>query len=300
MYIDYTIELFSAKRILITGGAGFVGSHLAQKLVKVSDQVVCLDNYLSGRRTNHISGVSYLEGDVNDIVDIFGDQSFDYIFHFGEYSRVEQSLGEPNVALSNIYKTFAPLLQFWQSSGAKLVYSGSSTKFANNGEGRHLSPYTAAKSLNTELLFDFAKWYDLPFCIVYFYNVYGGRELRDGKYSTVIGKFKELTSRGATKLPITSPGTQRRNFTHVDDITDGILLVAGHGSGDGYGIGADESYSIIDVCSLFGCEPQFQRASSANRMDGELQTEKIKKLGWKQKNSLTTHINKFVNENKKN
>jgi UDP-glucose 4-epimerase len=295
MNAELVIELFRDKRVLITGGAGFVGSHLAQKLVVQSNHVVCLDNYLSGLRSNHIAGVSNVEGDVNDIVQIFGDQKFDYIFHFGEYSRVEQSLDEPHVALSNIYKSFVSLLQFWQSSGAKLIYSGSSTKFADNGEGRHLSPYTAAKSLNTELLFDFAKWYDLPFSIVYFYNVYGGRELRVGKYSTVIGKFKELVSKGATKLPTTIPGTQRRNFTHIDDITDGILLAAGNGMGDGYGIGADESYSIIDVCRVFGCEPEFQRASPANRMNGKLHTDKIKGLGWTQKHSLKAHITTFLN-----
>ena len=118
MTADPIIKLFWAKKILITGGAGFVGSHLAQKLVVVSDHVVCLDSYLSGRRSNHIVDVSYVEGDVNDIIDIFGAQKFDYIFHFGEYSRVEQSLDEPLVAFSNIYKSFAPLLQFWQSSGA--------------------------------------------------------------------------------------------------------------------------------------------------------------------------------------
>lgn len=296
MNLDLTIDLFRNSRILITGGAGFIGSHLAQKLVVSSDQVVCLDNYLSGRKSNHIGGVSYVEGDVNDIVQVFGNQKFDYIFHFGEYSRVEQSIDEPHVALSNIYKSFASVLQFWQSSDAKLIYSGSSTKFADNGDGRHLSPYTAAKSLNTELVLDFAKWYGLSFTAVYFYNVYGGRELRDGKYSTVIGKFKELVSKGATKLPITAPGTQRRNFTHIEDIIDGILLAAVHGEGDGYGIGADESHSIIDVCKLFGCEPDFQPTSPANRMNGELKVDKIKGLGWTQKHSLTEHLKAFLDE----
>ena len=98
-------------------------------------------------------------------------------------------------------------------------------------------------------------------------------------------------------MPITTPGTQRRNFTHIDDITDGILLAAGNGAGDGYGIGADESYSIIDVCSAFGCEPEFKLASPANRMNGELHTEKIKGLGWIQKHSLKAHIAAFLIEN---
>lgn len=292
--MDPILEIFSKKRILITGGAGFIGSHLAHKLVVISDEIVCLDNYLTGQKNNHMPGVSYIEGDVNDIVQILDGQKFDFIFHFGEYSRVEQSLAEPHIAISNIYKSFAALLQFWHSSGAKLIYSGSSTKFADNGEGRHLSPYTATKSLNTELLVDFAKWYGLPFSIIYFYNVYGGRELRNGKYSTVIGKFKELVTQGANKLPVTSPGTQRRNFTHIDDITDGVLLAAGRGAGDGYGIGAKESFSILDVCKMFGSEPEFKCASPANRVNGELLTDKIKELGWVQKHSLNEHIMAFL------
>lgn len=290
------MEPFRSQKILITGGAGFIGSHLAEKLSLVSDEIVCLDNYLSGSYSNHIAGVSYIEGDVNDILDIFGFQKFDFIFHFGEYSRVEQSLNEPHVVLTNTYKSFSSLLQFWQSSGAKLIYSGSSTKFADNGTGRHLSPYTAAKALNTELLFDFARWYKLPFVTVYFYNVYGGRELRSGKYSTVIGKFKDLVSNGVNELPITKPGTQRRNFTHIEDILEGILLAAGNGEGDGYGIGANESYSIIEVSNLFGCEHEFQDASPSNRMNGELHTDKIKGLGWTQKCNLEEDIATFLHE----
>ena len=271
-----------------------MGSHLAEKLVTVCNQVISLDNYISGRKSSHIEGVSYVDGDVNDILDIFRLEEFDFIFHFGEYSRVEQSLSEPHLAISNIYKSFASLLEFWRVSGAKLIYSGSSTKFANNGEGRHLSPYTAAKALNSELLIDYAKWYNLPYATAYFYNVYGGRELREGKYSTVIGKFKELRSNGVTRLPVTLPGTQRRNFTHIDDIVAGILLAAGNGIGDGYGIGANESYSIIDVCELFGCKPDFQPPSAANRMDGELCTDKIKELGWKQTRYLDLEIKLFL------
>ncbi len=294
MIDDWMNSTFFDKKILITGGAGFIGSHLAEKLAKFTNNLTCIDNYLSGCVSNHVEGASYVDGDIKTIVDIFGKQNFDYIFHFGEYSRVEKSLDEPHVALQNTYGSFASLLQFWHSSGAKLIYSGSSTKFSDDGAGRHLSPYTAAKALNTELLTDFSKWYSLPFCIVYFYNVYGGRELRDGKYSTVIGKFKRLVSQGETKLPVTTPGTQLRNFTHVDDIINGILLAAAKGAGDGYGIGSNESYSIIDVCREFGCEPEFQAASPANRMHGELRTEKIKDLGWTQKHFLKAHISSFL------
>ena len=294
MTLDHNLSVFSESEILITGGAGFIGSHLTDKLVNVAQRVVCLDNYLSGRVDNHIPGAIYVNGEVGEVNEIFGSSKFDYIFHFGEYSRVEQSLSEPEVALTNIYQSFVPILKFWKLSGAKLIYSGSSTKFADDGNGRHLSPYTAGKCLNTELLVDFAKWYGLPFAITYFYNVYGGRELRSGRYATVVGKFKELVSGGVTELPVTSPGTQRRNFTHVDDIVNGILLVAAKGLGDGFGIGADDSYSILDLCQMFDCAPSFQPSSRANRMHGELRTEQTKALGWSPRVTLREHVSSFL------
>lgn len=299
MSLENALEVFRNKNILLTGGAGFVASHLAEKLTSVSDNVVSLDNYLSGRISNHIKGVRYVEGDVNNVVNIFSGYNFDYIFHFGEYSRVEKSLEEPHTALSNIHKSFSSILEFWQDTGAKLIYSGSSTKFADQGNGRFLSPYTMAKSQNADMLVHFAKWYGLSYSLVYFYNVYGGRELRSGKYSTVVGKFKRLVSEGATTLPITSPGTQRRNFTHIDDIINGVILAAAYGQGDGYGIGADEAFSIIDICNKFGCEPNFQIGSPANRMDGILHTDKIKDLGWSQKHSFGLHIREFLDDIKK-
>ena len=294
MSLRRAMSVFSDKKILITGGAGFIGSHLVEELAKSTNKLVCLDNYLSGREENHIAGVTYVNGSVVEIQKIFHGQKFDYIFHFGEYSRVEQSLLEPDIALANIYQSFVPMLLFWRLSGAKLIYSGSSTKFSEFGNGMHLSPYTSAKSLNTDLLMDFAKWFDLPFAITYFYNVYGGRELRTGKYSTVVGRFKELVVSGATELPVTRPGTQLRNFTHVDDIINGILLVAAEGLGDGYGIGADDAFSILELCGMFGCDPCFQPACQANRMHGELLTDKIKSLGWSPTVSLPDHIQAFL------
>lgn len=292
--INKPIDTFTDKKILVTGGAGFIGSHLVQKLLTVTGSITSLDNYLSGSKDNHFEQVNYVDGDVNDIIEIFGSEKFDYIFHFGEYSRVEQSLEESHISLSNSYKSFVSLLEFWKSSGSKLVYSGSSTKFSDNGAGKHLSPYTAAKSLNTELLCDFADWYDLPFSIVYFYNVYGGRELRSGRYATVIGKYKELVTNGSHNLPVTKPGTQVRNFTHVDDIINGVLIAAADGAGDGYEIGAHEAYSILDLCELFQCTPIFQPASRANRMIGSLNTTQIRKLGWKQVHFLDEDISKFL------
>ena len=297
--LELEIKELQIMNILITGGAGFIGSHLAEKFSKLSSNVVSLDNYLSGTVSNHIKGVKYVSGDVNDIMDIFPYQNFDFIFHFGEYSRVEKSLEEPHIALKNINKSFSSMLEFWRSSGAKLIYSGSSTKFADSGKGRFLAPYTLAKSQNSDMVVHFAKWYGLNYSLVYFYNVYGKRELSSGKYSTVVGKFKRLVAEGAEKLPVTLPGTQQRHFTHIEDIINGIVLAAAFGKGDGYGIGSDEAFSIIELCRELGCIPDFQIGSSANRTDNVLHTDNIKALGWSQQHNFKEHIREFLNNIKR-
>lgn len=288
------MKTISNKKILVTGGAGFIGSHLIEKLHEDLNSVISLDNYLTGSSENHIAGVEYVTGDAGDISQLFNGEKFDYLFHLGEYSRVEQSMLEPNVALSNSYRTFAAILDFWRKSGSKLIYSGSSTKFAKNIDGLSLSPYTAAKALNSQLLLNYANWYSLPHSIVYFYNVYGGRELSDGNYSTVVGKFKKMVSEGCTSLPVRGPGTQRRNFTHVNDIVSGIILAAVRGEGDGYGIGAMESISIIELCKMLRCEPQILPPASSNRQDGHLYNQKIIELGWKQEHTLYEEIDQFL------
>jgi UDP-glucose 4-epimerase len=289
---------FIDKNIIVTGGAGFVGSHLIEALAPYAKNVISVDNYLSGSVDNHIEGADYINASVSEINNILSGEGVDYIFHFGEYSRVEQSLDEPDVALSNISGTLPALLKFWNLRGAKLIYSGSSTKFADYGTGRNLSPYTLAKATNTEIIQSYGNWNNLRFAIIYFYNVYGGREIKDGKYSTLIAKYRSLVSEGAKKLPVSLPGGQLRNFTYIDDIVSGILHAALKGQGDEYGIGADEAFSIKEVCEMFGCEPNYYETNSANRKTGELKTEKIKKLGWNQSMKLPDYISLLSQVNK--
>ena len=292
--IETAIEKINGSRILVIGGAGFIGSHLLESLAGQNCELISLDNYFTGNKTNHIAGVQYLEGHAHEINQLFGDNKFDYIFHFGEYSRVEQSLEEPYLALRNIYSTFPSVLQFWKNSGAKLIYSGSSTKFASGGSGAHLSPYTAAKSANTILLNDFSTWYGTDFSTVYFNNVYGGREIMTGNYATVVGKYKSLVQNKEKELPVSLPGSQMRSFTYIDDIINGVLLAAAFGQNQDYQIGSDYSYSITDLCKMFGCKPYFVESSSANRLDSKVDNHAIKLLGWKEKQNLTSHIQEFI------
>lgn len=282
-------------KILVTGGAGFIGTALVKRLIKDGHKVVSFDNYSTGKRSNEQEGCFYYYGTPQDIAGAlrYTKPTYDYIFHLGEYARVEQSFSDYDTVMKSNYHGFPYILDFAKQQDAKLIYSGSSTKFAEGG-GRNMSPYAYTKAQNTELLKNYSDWYGLDYSIVYFYNVYGDNEISKGKYATVIGKFINMVKEGVIELPVTMPGTQTRNFTHIDDIVDGIILAAFKGSGDDYGIGSDEKYSILDVVKALNCTPSLQPEKPGNRMDGELKTDKIKELGWKCKNNLMSYLKEQI------
>ena len=275
------------KLILVTGGAGFIGAHLCARLVKEGYRVISLDNYFTGSRENHVSGVEYREGHTKDIEKHIPETP-DLIYHLGEYSRVEKSLEEPSVVWDlNKSGTFG-VLEFCRKRGGKLIYAGSSTKFGDGGLGRMQSPYAWTKASNTELVQNYSTWYGLPHAITYFYNVYGPGE-RAGAYGTVIEIFKQKRAAGEP-LTVNAPGTQKRNFTHVDDIIDGLLLVGADGMGDDFGIGDEQAYSILEVAQMFGGEIIMKPSSPGNRMTADIDTSKTRSLGWSPKKKLADYI----------
>jgi len=280
------------KNILITGGAGFIGSNLCERLALDSvNKVYSLDNYSTGSKSNHVENVTYIEGETSDI-DKLIDFNPDYIYHLGEYSRVEQSFDDiEKVWRYNKDGIFA-VLQFCRKSGAKLIYAGSSTKFGDGGLGRSQSPYAWTKASNTELVENYGVWFNIPYAIVYFYNVYGQREIATGKYATLIALFKEKVINGEP-LTIVSPGTQHRNFTHIEDIINGLVLVGETGYGDEYGIGSPDSYTILEIAQLFGGEIEMLPERKGNRMTADVVTSKTEALGWKPEKSIEDYINEF-------
>jgi UDP-glucose 4-epimerase len=281
------------KLVLVTGGAGFIGSHLCERLVADGHKVISLDNYFTGSRENHVPGVDYREGHTKDI-QLLVPEKPDLIYHLGEYSRTEKSLQEPEVVWDlNSVGSFA-VLEFCRVRNIKLVYAGSSTKFADGGLGRDQSPYAFTKATNTELVRNYGTWYGMPYAITYFYNVYGPGE-RAGSYGTVIEIFKQKILKGES-LSVTAPGTQRRNFTHVDDIVEGLILVGERGEGDEFGIGNETSYSILEVAEMFGGEIIMTPETQGNRMDSFIDISKTRLLGWEPKKSLAEYIAEIKKE----
>lgn len=277
-----------SKKILVTGGAGFVGSHLCERLIKTEHEVYSLDNYFTGTTNNHVDGVTYIKGDTKNIANLVT-LSPDVIYHLGEYSRVEQSFSD--IELVHEYNTIGTfnVLEFARKNCCKVVYSGSSTKFGDGGLGRSASPYAYTKASNTELVVNYGNWFNLPYAITYFYNVYGPREVSTGKYATLIALFKELYRQGLP-LTVVAPGTQKRNFTYIDDIISALVLIGENGYGDEFGIGSDESFSIIDVAKMFQSEIEMLPERQGNRMTSDVITDKTKALGWQPKHRLIDYI----------
>ena len=277
------------KKILVTGGAGFIGSHICEELAKNNkNDVFSLDNYTTGSVSNHIKNVSYIKGNTFD-VDKLVPFHPDLIFHLGEYSRVEQSFKDiEKVFKSNIHGTIS-ILEFSKRCNCKLVYAGSSTKFGDGGLGRFSTPYGWSKASNTELIVNYGNWFNITYAITYFYNVYGGREIKSNKYATLIAIFKEQMRKGE-ELTVVSPGNQKRNFTHINDIVSGLIMVGEDGYGDDFGIGHPKDYTVLDIANLFKGKIKMLPERRGNRMTGELVTVKTEKLGWKPTKSIEKYI----------
>ncbi len=279
------------KTILVTGGAGFVGSHLCEKLAKNKDNdVYSLDNYFTGSTKNHVDDVKYIKGSTVDIDKLIKFKP-DVVYHLGEYSRVEQSFDDiKKVWEFNKDGTFA-VLEFVRKVGCKIIYAGSSTKY-----GDASSPYSWTKATNTELVMNYGKWFSIPYAITYFYNVYGPREIETGKYATLIALFKKKMKNKET-LTITKPGTQIRNFTHIEDTIDGLVLVGEKGLGDEFGIGSPKSYTILEIAKMFGGKIKMIPERKGNRKIAKLVTTKTRSLGWKPKKDIKDYIEKLKKNN---
>lgn len=283
------------KLAVVTGGAGFIGSHLCERLAKDGYRVISLDNYFTGSRENHVAGVEYREGHTKDIEKHIPETP-DIIYHLGEYSRVEKSFEDVETVWDlNQLGTFA-VLEFARNKRTKLVYAGSSTKFGDGGLGRNQSPYAWAKASMTDLVRNYGEWFGLKYAITYFYNVYGPGERADA-FGTVIAIFKEQYKRGLP-LSVVAPGTQERIFTHVHDVVDALILVGEKGVGDGYGIGCDDRLSIRELAEVFDTEVTMLPERSGNRQKTEIDTTKTRALGWEPKHTLRDHVVAFKRDTK--
>tara|TARA_R110002110_G_scaffold180184_2_gene386132 strand:- start:3709 stop:4557 length:849 start_codon:yes stop_codon:yes gene_type:complete len=280
-------------KVLVTGGSGFIGRNLVARLARQGHEVTSLDRN-DTPKDQRVRGIKYVCCDTKDIASI--KNRFDVLYHMGEYSRISTSFEDiQNVWDSNVAGTFS-VLQYCRKNNVRLIYGASSSKFGNGGDDENLSPYAWTKSKNVELIKNYGSWFDLQYSIVYFYNVYGPGQTSTGKYSTVIGIFENQYTNGLP-LTVVSPGTQRRFFTHVDDVTNGLMELLDKGDNKEFCFGdVDSNYSVEEVAKMFTDNIVYVKSKQGDRMGSPMDTSSSEDvLGWKPAKKLSDYVQEFKN-----
>ncbi len=289
------------KIIIVTGGAGFVGSNLINLLLKKTKfKIISLDNYSSGYVKNHIKHkrIKYIKGNTKDInLLIKNPKEINSIFHFGEFARIYQSFGNMNECIESNSIGTNSVFNFCLINNIKLIYSATSASLGNKGGDKNLSPYAFTKAKNLELLENLKKWFGFKFEVIYFYNVYGPKQISKGKMSTVIGIFEEAFKK-KKPLPVVRPGSQTRRFTHIDDTIDICYLAWKKNSCRHYSIANKKSYSILEVAKLFNSKIIFLKKRPGERYASALKDMNLSNKVYKYfgKKKLKDYIKKFITE----
>jgi UDP-glucose 4-epimerase len=241
--------------LVVTGGAGFIGSNLISELLKFKKfHILSIDNYSSGFVRNHIKNkqVKYLKGRTENIENLLRNYrgKIHSIFHFGEFARIYQSFKKINECLSSNIEGSSSIFNFALKNKIRLVYSATSASLGNKGQDMNLSPYAFSKAKNLELLENLKKWFNFRYEVIYFYNVYGDRQICKGDMATVVGIFEDCFRLGK-KLPVVRPGTQVRRFTHVLDTVNACIFSWKKNKCKHYSIASNQSYSIIELAKMF-------------------------------------------------
>ena len=290
------------KKILITGGAGFVGTNLIRHLLNKTDyKIISVDNYSSGSKKNHIKNtrVKYIKGNTRNISKLIKKPNqIKTIFHFGEFSRIYQSFLNMNECIESNTVGSNSIFNFCLKNKIKLIYSATSASLGNKGDDKNLSPYAFSKAKNLELLENLKKWFNFKYEVIYFYNVYGPNQICKGHMSTVIGIFEDHYKRNKA-LPVVMPGTQSRRFTHIDDTVKICYMAWKKNLCRHYSISNTKSYSIIDVAKLFGSKIKYLPRRAGERYASALTNKNLSNKIYKYfgKVSLKKYIKDFIKNN---
>jgi|TARA_B100001094_G_C18191836_1_gene807819 UDP-glucose 4-epimerase len=281
------------KKVLVTGGAGFIGSNLIKQLLSKGYNVSSIDNYDSGSENNHIDGCTYYRGDVVEWLPN-SNRDFDICFHLAGLSRIQPSFTNPdNTIRINTIGT-QKVLEFARKNNTMVIYAGSSSRWHNP----YQSPYATSKYLGEELCKMYRKTYNLHIEIARFYNVYGPGEIIDGDWAAVTGIWRRQV-RDGKNITIVGDGEQRRDFTYVGDIVDGLIKIAESRErhDDAWEFGTGMNYSINEVYAMFksrfGVEKEHVADQSGNyRKTLRENNDSLERLGWKP----VDRLNKYISE----
>jgi UDP-glucose 4-epimerase len=289
--------------LVVTGGAGFVGSNLIFELLKFKKfKILSIDNYSSGLSKNHIKNkrVKYLKGNTQNIKILLKNyvNKVHTIFHFGEFARIYQSFKKINECFSSNIEGSSNVFNFALKNKIRLIYSATSASLGNNGQDMNLSPYAFSKSKNLELLENFKRWFNFRYEVVYFYNVYGERQICNGDMATVVGIFEDHF-KNRKKLPVVRPGTQVRRFTHIYDTVKACIFAWRKNKCKHYSIASKQSYSIIKLAKLFRNKIRYLPKRAGERYSSALTETNLnnKIIRLSAKIRLKDYVSNFLSNN---
>ncbi len=290
--------------LVVTGGAGFVGSNLIEFFIlKTKFNIISLDNYSSGSKKNHISNsrIKYINGDTKNIFKILKiyKNKIHSIFHFGEFARIYQSFEKFNECFDSNTLGSKAVFKFCLDNKIKLIYSATSASLGNSGKDRNLSPYAFTKSKNLELLENLKKWFNFKYEVIYFYNVYGPRQIKTGSMATVIGIFENCYIKNKP-LTVVRPGTQTRRFTHINDTVNTCYEAWKKNKCLHYSISNMQVYSILQVAKMFDLKIRYLPKRLGERYASALANVSFNNKVHKRygKIKLNEYIKSFIKKNK--
>jgi len=290
--------------IVVTGGAGFVGSNLINFFIKKTKlKIISVDNYSSGTKKNHLKNkrIKYLKGNTKNINLILKNykSKINSIFHFGEFARIYQSFKKFNQCYESNSIGTKEIFKFCLDNKIKLIYSATSASLGNKGADRNLSPYAFTKSKNLELLDNLKKWFGFKYEVIYFYNVYGPNQICSGDMATVIGIFESQYKR-RIPLTIVKPGTQTRRFTHIFDTVKVCYYAWKKNKCRHYSISNKKTYSILEVANMFKSKIKYLPKRQGERYASALANISFSNKVYKKfgKIYLKDYINSFIKSQK--
>ena len=289
--------------LVVTGGAGFVGSNLILLFLKKTKfKIISIDNYSTGSKKNHSKDkrVKYIKSHTKNIsktLDTYK-KNIHSIFHFGEFARIYQSFLKMNECISSNSIGSHEVFNFCLSNKIKLIYSATSASIGNKGYDKNLSPYAFTKAKNLEMLENLKLWFNLKFEIIYFYNVYGPKQINKGSMATVIGIFEDQYINNK-QLTVVKPGTQSRRFTHVDDTIDTCYYAWKKNKCRHFSISNKKSYTIIEVAKMFGSKIKLLPTRRGERFASALTSLNLSNKVYRKfgKINLKDYIKTFIKSN---
>lgn len=299
-------------KALVTGGAGFIGSHLVEALLARGDAVRVLDNLSTGKRERVPASVEFMEGDITNIADVkSATEGREVVFHCAALPRVQLSLEKPQEThRANVDGTLNLLVAARDSGVRRVVYSASSSAYGaadtlpqqEDLPAQPLNPYALQKWIGEHYCRLFSSLFGLETVSLRYFNVYGPRMASEGAYATVIGVFMRQKKSGEP-LTVAGDGEQTRDFTHVSDVVRANLLSAASpkvGRGEVINVGAGKDFSVNFIARTFGGPTQTipPRPPGSEGRHSRADTRRAKELlGWEAAIAFSDGLRALLREN---